>query len=226
MQSLFGLVRQQFDSLYLSLNLLEGHLCLCALLEYQAGYGRVLLRPGQFFQKQRFLALVRLQEGREIILRKQDRTGKLVESQAYQFDNTRLKLRARPRNLLSLLQIPQRELRLFQPSVLFLPCAGDSPTCPKPMSVNRHKVHLRITGSRSAPQQETRVALRQLFVVHILQADFVLPCLLRAWRTAKQSQAHRIQQRRFACTRRSGNGKYARRGQRFLGKINLKRSLQ
>lgn len=71
---------------------LVGLLRLGVLGEDPAGDLRVLLRTGQFLQQGGLLALLRFQEGREIVLGQEHRAGELIESQADQLDDTGLQV--------------------------------------------------------------------------------------------------------------------------------------
>ena len=194
--------------------------------KYLAGNSGIKLGSGQLLQQGGFFSLLGFQESGKIVLRQQYGTRKLFEGQADQFDDTGLQIGTRPLLFLLLVEVVQRQTRILQPSVFLVTRPRHRPACPVAVSVQGHEIHLCKTRSRPPPQQETGIALRQLFITDILKLDIIFFCLVGTRRTGEQSQAHRIQKRGLASSRRSGNGKDPGREQRLYCKVYFKITFQ
>ena len=191
-QVAFLLICQELDRLYAQLNRVEGFFCAGILFENLAGDGGIQLRPGQLLQQGCFFSLFGFQESGEVVLRQQYGTRKLLEGQPYQVDDTGLQLGTRPLLLLRLIQVIQGQTGILQTSVFLVTGTRDGPARPVAVSVQCYKIHFGIARSRASPQQETGIALRQLFIADILQLDIVFLRLIRTGRTGEQCQTHGV----------------------------------
>lgn len=141
--------------------------------KYLAGNSGIKLGSGQLLQQGGFFSLLGFQESGKIVLRQQYGTRKLFEGQADQFDDTGLQIGTRPLLFLLLVEVVQRQTRILQPSVFLVTRPRHRPACPVAVSVQGHEIHLCKTRSRPPPQQETGIALRQLFITDILKLDII-----------------------------------------------------
>ena len=155
--------------------------------KYLARNGGIEFGSGQLLQQGSFFSLLGFQESGKIVLRQQYGTRKLFESQANQIDNTGLQIGTRPLLFLLLVEVIQSQTRILQPSVFLVACPRHRPACPVAVSVQGHEIHFCKTGGCSPPQQETRIALRQLFITDILKLDIIFFRLVGTRRTGEQS---------------------------------------